>query len=270
MPRMQRPLILLAATLRSARWSPPPTAKRKVPRGFFGVMWDRAATEAPAAEQEAQWALMASSGVESVRTVFNWALAQPEPGVTDFSYTDQVVGLAARHRIQLVPVVRNAPAWAKLNPFPPGAPPQNASDYAVFLQALIGRYGPQGSYWIEHPELPKLPVRTWQIWNEPHLQEWWNTEGRSPNAWAREYAAPAQDGEEGDRRGRPRRHRRARRARRLRLEAPGPPQPVQDRPLLRRRGDQPVHRAPRLRHARACATSGASCAAGAPGASRSG
>ena len=189
MPRMQRPLILLAATVALLfALSPPAMAKRKVPQGFYGVMWDRAATDAPAAEQEAQWALMASSGVESVRTVFNWALAQPEPGVTDFAQTDRLVGLAASHNIQLVPVVRDAPEWAKRIPFQPGSPPKNTSDYTVFLSALIGRYGPAGSYWTEHPEVPKLPVRTWQIWNEPHLNLWWNTDGRSPNAWAREYA----------------------------------------------------------------------------------
>jgi polysaccharide biosynthesis protein PslG len=190
MPRMQRPFILLAAVLALLAAAPSAhAAKRKVPRGFFSVMWDRAATEAPAVDQEAQWALMAQSGVEAVRTVFSWAKAQPQPGVLDFSYTDQVVSQATRHRIELVPVVRTAPAWAKLNPFAPGSPPRNVSDYAVFVQALIGRYGPHGSFWIDHPELPKRPLRTWQIWNEPHLQEWWNTEGRSPNAWAPEYAA---------------------------------------------------------------------------------
>jgi hypothetical protein len=108
--------------------------------------------------------------------------------VTDFSYTDRVVGLAASHHIALVPIVRTTPPWAKLNPFQPGSPPKNVSDYAVFLTALIGRYGPAGSYWTEHPELPKVPLRVWQIWNEPHLNLWWNTDGRSPNAWAREYA----------------------------------------------------------------------------------
>jgi hypothetical protein len=189
MPRMQRPLILLVATLALLLAAcPPAVAKRKVPRGFYGVMWDRAATEAPDAEQEEQWALMARSGVESVRTVFNWALAQPEPGVTDFTYTDRIVGLAASHRIELVPVVRTTPTWAKLDPFAQSSPPKNASDYAAYLTALIGRYGPAGSYWVEHPELPKLPLRIWQIWNEPHLNLWWNTDGRSPNAWAREYA----------------------------------------------------------------------------------
>ena len=45
MPRMQRLLILLAATAAMlAAASPAEAAKRKVPRAFYGVMWDRAAT----------------------------------------------------------------------------------------------------------------------------------------------------------------------------------------------------------------------------------
>jgi hypothetical protein len=190
MPRMQRPIILLAAALALLTLaSPAQAARRKVPHGFFAVMYDRATTDASAATQEQQWALMASSGVESVRTVFSWAQAQPEPGVTDFSYTDQIVGMAARHGIDLVPVIRTSPGWAALNPYARGSAPKDPVDYAAYVRVLIERYGPHGSFWTEHPELPRRPVRTWQIWNEPHLNIWWNTDGRSPNAWAREYAA---------------------------------------------------------------------------------
>jgi hypothetical protein len=189
MPRMQRPLILLAAALALLSLaSPAQAAKRKVPHGFYAVMWDRDATKAPDADQEEQWALMASSGVESVRTVFSWAQAQPEPGVTDFSYTDHVVGLAASHNLALVPVVRTSPAWAAIDPFARGSPPASPSSYTAYLRGLIDRYGPHGTFWLDHPELPRRPVRAWQIWNEPHLNIWWNTDGRSPNAWAREYA----------------------------------------------------------------------------------
>jgi len=190
MPRMQRLLIPLAATLALLSVaSPALAAKRKVPHGFYAVMWDRAATDAPAADQEQQWALMARNGVESVRTVFRWASAQPQPGVTDFSYTDSVVGLAARHGIDLIPVVRSTPGWAALNPYARGTPPADPTTYTAYLRALIERYGPKGSFWTEHPELPRRPVRSWQIWNEPHLNVWWNTDGRSPDAWAPEYAA---------------------------------------------------------------------------------
>jgi hypothetical protein len=190
MPRMQRFLIPLAAALALlVLATPAQAAKRKVPRGFFSVMWDRDATKASDDEQEAQWSLMASSGVESVRTVFDWSLGQPAPGVTDFSDTDRVVGLAASHGIDLVPVVRTSPLWAALDPHAAGSPPADTGSYTAYVRALIERYGPKGTFWREHPELPRRPVRTWQVWNEPHLNIWWNTDGRSPNAWAREYAA---------------------------------------------------------------------------------
>jgi Beta-galactosidase len=189
MPRMQRVLTPLVAALALLAFAlPAQAAKRKVPRGFYAVMWDRDATKAPDSDQEAQWALMARSGVESVRTVFHWAEAQPEPGVTDFSHTDLVVGLAAAHNIELVPVVRSAPGWAARDLYARGSPPRNVADYTAYLSALIARYGPKGSFWAEHPELPRRPVRTWQVWNEPHLNIWWNTDGRSPTSWAREYA----------------------------------------------------------------------------------
>ena len=43
---------------------------------------------------------MAKSGVESVRTVFSWAAAQPVAGQPpSFTDTDHVVALAAAHRI---------------------------------------------------------------------------------------------------------------------------------------------------------------------------
>lgn len=150
--------------------------KRRVPQGFFGVMWDRDGTSAPEATQDQQWGLMASSGVESVRTVFSWERAQPDPGSpVGFAATDPVVARAARHGQRLLPVVLWAPDWARLYPERAASPPAFEDKYAAYLTALIGRYGPEGSFWSEHPELPRRPVRDWQIWNEPHLDSYWLT-----------------------------------------------------------------------------------------------
>ena len=38
---------------------------------------------------------------------------------------------------------------------------------------LARRYGPGGSFWREHPGLPRLPVQSWQVWNEPNLPVYW-------------------------------------------------------------------------------------------------
>ena len=76
-------------------------AKRQVPFGFYGVMWDGDIATAPAKQKDRQWALMARSGVESVRTVFSWALAQPTAdGPRDFADTDQLVELATKQSVR--------------------------------------------------------------------------------------------------------------------------------------------------------------------------
>ena len=59
-------------------------AQRSVPQGFFGVMYDHGIERASDSVQDAQWDLMASSGVETVRTVFNWAESQPGRGASFF------------------------------------------------------------------------------------------------------------------------------------------------------------------------------------------
>jgi hypothetical protein len=134
---------------------------------------------------------MAASGVESVRTVFSWAAAQPRAGAPPgFAPTDPIVALAAAHGVSLLPVVIYSPAWAAKYPERPVSQPSRPSDYAAYLTALVGRYGPRGSFWAEHPELPRAPIRHWQVWNEPHLSGYWYAPGparREP--WAPGYAA---------------------------------------------------------------------------------
>jgi hypothetical protein len=47
--------------------------------------------------------------------------------------------------------------------------PRDVDDYVRYVTALVQRYGPNGTFWAEHPELPAQPIRVWQIWNEPQL-----------------------------------------------------------------------------------------------------
>lgn len=183
MTRMQRLIVLaaLAVTLFVAA----PAAEAATPRGFYGVMWDRAAMDGSSVDEPAQWARMRRTGVESVRLVFSWAGIQPEAGAQpDFSDTDAKVALAARNRIRLLPVVVNTPGWAEKFPGRHGSPPKFASDYAAFMRRLVERYGPAGSFWAERPDLPRRPLREWQIWNEPHLDFYWYT---PDGAWAAGY-----------------------------------------------------------------------------------
>jgi hypothetical protein len=41
--------------------------------------------------------------------------------------------------------------------------------WSKLLREAARRYGPNGSFWEESPELPFLPVRRWEIWNEENI-----------------------------------------------------------------------------------------------------
>ena len=176
---MRRGLImLLAAALVLTGALPAEAAKRNAPKGFYGVDVEprRRGGARGAARRRVRphGPLRGGDGAHRVRLVGRPARAGGRPSFTD---TDRLVTLAAAHRIDLLPVVIYTPGWAAEYPGKSGSPPRAPSDYAAYLTALVGRYGPKGSFWAEHPELPKVPIRRWQIWNEPHLVKYWYVEG---------------------------------------------------------------------------------------------
>src|SRR3954453_4022979 len=145
------------------------------PARFFGVVYDRDVAGAAPTIQDGQFTLMKRTGVRTIRNVFSWAEAQPDADQPpDLSRTDALVARAARNDIEILPIVMYAPAWARMDPMDDASPPRDNADYVAFLDALVARYGPSGSFWPEHPDVPKRPLRTWQIWNEPQLRYQWS------------------------------------------------------------------------------------------------
>src|SRR5215204_2516313 len=162
-------------------------AKRKVPRGWLGTTAD-----GPFDPRSREWNRMADARVESVRTAFHWARLQPYPSAaavpqqeaprfrdvagvpTDFTSTDTIVKAAARRRMELLPVVEWTPSWAAALPGDNKSPPARAEDVSRIFSALVARYGPDGSFWQEHPKLPRRPIRAWQVFNEPNLKGYWS------------------------------------------------------------------------------------------------
>jgi hypothetical protein len=168
------------------------TAPDPVPQGFVGVDADGPMFGPDTPINFAnQLKTMVSSGVQSVRVAFSWAAAQPYKtdadvpddqtakftdvaGVpTSFEFSDMVVGDAARERISVLPTVLYAPQWDAVTNSSGVAYPRQYAPYAAYLTALVGRYGPHGSFWRENPGIPKMPIRSWQIWNEPNLAYYW-------------------------------------------------------------------------------------------------
>ena len=158
---------------------------RQVPIGFFGAHTDRYSVNNQAVlERELQ--VMRDAGVETLRVTFLWQqiqfwFAPRYPGhmhlVSDFIKPDVLIGAAARAGFSVVGNVFGAPGWATggMRPgespkFPltvQGGVPQDPADMGNFMGDLIERYGPAGTFWAEHPEIPANPIRIWQPLQEP-------------------------------------------------------------------------------------------------------
>ena len=186
--------VLAAPTLAFAAKASPKTTP--VPQGFVGVDADGPLLNATSGVNfDQQLNLMVASGVQSIRVAFSWGAAQPYAteadvpvadssqytdigGVpTDFAATDAIVAAAAQRRISILPTVLYAPSWdARPNAGRGGgfAQPRTDGPYAAYLTALIGRYGPKGTFWAQNPSIPRMPIREWQIWNEPDVTAYWN------------------------------------------------------------------------------------------------
>jgi hypothetical protein len=98
-----------------------------------------------------------------------------EGGVpTSFDALDRLVTLTVQSGLTVLPVVQYAPGWAARHPGNPSSPPSSPSPYAAFVGALVRRYGPNGTFWSTHPNVRPIPIRAWQIWNEPDIPYQWS------------------------------------------------------------------------------------------------
>jgi len=168
---MRSALSLLIAAVALLAAATPAAAERRVPAGWLGVVADGPFGAADGGE----WDRMVASGVESVRTAVRWNVLQPVSGeATDFSGLDATVAVAAQRGLMVLPVVQSTPGWAARRPGDTASPPRDPATFGRFLTALVARYGPQGSLWAERPELPRIPIRDWQIWNEPNITRYWS------------------------------------------------------------------------------------------------
>lgn len=117
-------------------------------------------------------------GVESVRAPISWAMVQARAGGPfDWSSFDSIVKGADAANLDVLPFLSGAPSWAvpvdRRYDSPTTLPVNNGrqrSGWTRFVKAAVLRYGPRGSFWAENPEVPRRPIRVWQIWNEENFE----------------------------------------------------------------------------------------------------
>ena len=166
----------------------PAAARAAAPPEFYGVV-----SQAGLADED--FARMKDNGVGMMRVQLSWKKVQPAegeceaslpvpeavtvPGTCDWSYYDRVIGGAAAAGVEVMPYLLNVPPWiSEHENEPPIRSDADRAAWTEWLQAVVGRYGPTGSFWTEeyvaqHPGAPPLPVRRWQVWNEPSDGTFW-------------------------------------------------------------------------------------------------
>ncbi len=164
---------VLAVALVSAAALLPASASAARQGSFFGVV-----PQAPLGNGDL--ARIASSGL-ALRLVVPWSQVEPADGVFDFSETDRVIGGAARRGIAVLPQVGGIPPWLSADPAAAPLAPRASAAWSDFLRQLVRRYGPGGEPW--NAEAGSVPVRRWQIWNEPNFPLYWRRP--SPASYAK-------------------------------------------------------------------------------------
>jgi Glycosyl hydrolase catalytic core len=133
---------------------------------------------------------MGASKLGTVRFGLDWPSVEASEGSFDWNATDHLVGGLASQGIAALPVVFGSPQWVSNDLLrPPLDSPGDRDAWRGFLKAAIERYGPDGSYWADayHAQFgstaPVMPIRAWQIWNEPNGKAFW-----APRPSAEQYA----------------------------------------------------------------------------------
>jgi len=144
------------------------TKAQAAPREFFGVM----PQDGLSAED---YPRMGKAKVGTLRFQIHWSSIDPGPG-PDYNWApvDDLVAHLAANGIRPLPFIFGTPNWvAELDGhnctgcgvFAPRRKPALKA-FETFMADLARRYGSNGTFWALNPQIPKKPIRTWQIWNE--------------------------------------------------------------------------------------------------------
>lgn len=132
-------------------------------RGFFGVV--------PQSPLTAPDFVRMRGVIGTLRIPIFWPQIESRRGEFDFGELDRTVSGAAAVGVRVLPFVYGTPRWLASEPTLPPLTGSAQRAWAGFLRVLVRRYGPGGDAW--QATASPLPVRSWQIWNEPNFLLFW-------------------------------------------------------------------------------------------------
>jgi hypothetical protein len=103
------------------------------------------------------------------------------PDVGNFvTSLDDQVRTAANAHVSVLPIIFMARTIMQNGVAAPVAymPSTDRALWKSFVNSLVVRFGPKthsgaGAFWREHPDVPYLPIRAWEIWNEENTEQFW-------------------------------------------------------------------------------------------------
>jgi len=150
----------------------PASAAARAPADFVGMTSEDVMASGGAYRSQTL-STQRASGIGLLRQKFDWAQIEQRPGSFGLGWYDRYVLDAASRGIRVLPILFNAPAFYVHQRGRAACPPHRNRTMARFARVLVRRYGRHGSLWRENPGQRKLPIRSWQIWNEPNLRVYW-------------------------------------------------------------------------------------------------
>lgn len=153
-------------------------ASASVSRSFFGVVpW--------LSFQGADYQRLEQANVRNARTPFFWPAIEPNRGEFRWSATDHFVGTLARSNVRVLPFLNGSPGWVAGDARRPPLRSKKAKKaWKQFVKACVKRYGKTGKFWRNHPNIPKVPITSWQIWNEQNNPNYFEPRPK-PKAYAK-------------------------------------------------------------------------------------
>jgi len=131
---------------------------------FFGIISQRHM-------EASDFSRMEQGNLGSFRMPIDWAHVQSRrDGQMNWGIFDEMVEMTAQLGISFLPTLYNSPRWVNLDH---RRLPVDDADairaWKNFIREAVMRYGRDGKFWAENPEVPYRPVMKWQVWNEANI-----------------------------------------------------------------------------------------------------